>query len=232
MNKVVVLFQVDRKQQIVIIAVAAVIIFTAGYRVSRWQGEQYREPGKTESVVQTGAGEGGREIVVHVSGAVEKPGVYKFTREMRVMDALDKAVPLAGADVQGLNLAAPLKDGQKIVVPLKQQLYQSGGSAPQASGTPPLQQGGAAPQTGPAISPGGPVSPPQAAGSKTPARVNINRAGSSELESLPGLGPGLSQRIISYRESKGLFTSEEDIKSVPGIGEKLYEQLKDHITVK
>ena len=224
------MFQVDRKQQIVIIAVAAVIIFTAGYRVSRWQGEQYRDPGKAESVVQAGAGEGGREIVVHVSGAVEKPGVYRFTREMRVMDALDKAAPLAGADIQGLNLAAPLKDGQKIVVPLKQS--QSGWLAPQASGTTTPQQGGTTPQTSSAIPPGGSVSPPQAAGGKTPARVNINRAGSSELESLPGLGPGLAQRIISYRESKGLFTSEEDIKSVPGIGEKLYEQLKDHITVK
>lgn len=220
------MFQVDRKQQIVIIAVAAVIIFTAGYRVSRWQGEQYRDPGKAESVVQAGAGEGGREIVVHVSGAVEKPGVYRFTREMRVMDALDKALPLAGADVQGLNLAAPLKDGQKIVVPLKQP-SQSGGAAPQAGVTTPPQQGGAAPQQGTAILPVGPASV-----SKTPARVNINRAGSSELESLPGLGPGLAQRIISYRESNGLFTSEEDIKSVQGIGEKLYEQLKDRITVK
>lgn len=218
------MFQVDRKQQAVIIILAAVLLFTAGYRVSRWQGEQYRDSVKTGEIVREGSGESSREIVVHVSGAVEKPGVYRFAREMRISDALEKAVPLARADVQGLNLAAPLKDGQKIVVPLKQ-------DAPQASGSDP-RTGAAAPQAG-AVQPqnSGPPPPLKAAVSKAPARININRAGAQELESLPGVGPGLAQRIISHRENKGLFTSEEDIKNVPGIGDKLYDQIKEHITV-
>lgn len=231
------MFQVDRKQQAVIIILAAVIVFTAGYRVSRWQGEQYRDPGKAGEIVRDGVGESGREIVVHVSGAVEKPGVYKFSRGMRVSDALEKAVPLVRADVQGLNLAAPLKDGQKIVVPLKQESppagppLQASASAPPA-GTVVPQAGAASPQAGVAVHQNtGPPPPQKAATSKTPARININRAGAQELESLPGVGPGLAQRIISYRENKGLFTSEEDIKNVPGIGEKLYDQIKDRITV-
>lgn len=210
------MFQVDRKQQLVIIIIAAVILFTAGYRVSRWQGDQYRDPGKAENIVKAAGGEAGREIVVHVSGAVEKPGIYRFSKEMRVSDALDKAVPVAGADVQGLNLAAPLKDGQKIVVPLKQEPLPAGSqsvAAPPPAGGTVIQQ----------------KVPPT---SGTPARVNINRATARELEDLPGLGPGLSQRIVSYREKKGLFTSEEDIKNVPGIGDKLYDQLKDYITVR
>lgn len=209
------MFQVDRKQQVVILLIAAVLIFIAGYRVSRWQGGQYREPGGADVPVQAAKGEGGREIVVHISGAVEKPGVYKFAREARVMDALEKAGPLERADIQGLNLAAPLKDGQKIVVPLKQDAQAGTG----------LQKGGPAP------SPGGVESPQGGAGLGTAAKININRAGARELEELPGVGPGLARRIVNHREVNGLFASEEDIKGVQGIGEKLYGQIKDLITV-
>lgn len=229
-KRLVALLQLDRKQQAAIIVMAAVILFTAGYRIARWQGEQYREPARADIVVQAGQGEAGREIVVHVSGAVEKPGVYKFTREARITDALEKAAPLARADVQGLNLAAPLKDGQKIVVPLKQDVTQAGTNLPQLGGG--VAQGGADPvRSGPAVPQGGGI-PQKADGAKAASRVNINRASAKELEALPGLGPGLAQRIVTYRESRGLFASEEDIKSVPGIGEKMYEQLKDYIIVK
>lgn len=208
--------QVDRKQQVIIIVLAAVLLFTAGYRISRWYGEQNRSPGKGAEMVQPGGAESVREVVVHVAGAVERPGVYKFSREMRVADALERAVPLAQADVQGLNLAAPLKDGQKIVVPVKQESFQAAG---------PASQPGAAPQ---------PVLAPQqqkVPAVKTTPRININRADRVELETLPGVGPGLAQRIINHRESKGLFMSEDEIKNVPGIGEKLYDQIRDFITV-
>ncbi|MCL6611506.1 MAG: helix-hairpin-helix domain-containing protein [Peptococcaceae bacterium] len=217
------MIQVDRKQQAVIIVLAAVILFTAGYWVSRWRGDPQREKEKAENIIQAGQGDGGREVVVHVSGAVEKPGVYKFTGEARVLDALEKAVPLDRADVQGLNLAAPLKDGQKIVVPVKQEMAQAGSTPAQAGYAP--SQGSTAPSRG------DPASVPKEESHKVPARVNINRAGAKELEALPGLGPALSQRVVNYRESRGLFVSEEDIKNVPGIGEKLYDQIKDYITV-
>lgn len=210
------LFQVDRKQQAVIIVVAVVMLFTAGYRVALWHGEQDSDPGKAGEVVQNSATGGGREIVVHVSGAVEKPGVYRFDSQMRVMDALERAIPLPRADVQSLNLAAPIKDGQKIVVPLAQENPRNGETAAPAGGS--AQAAGA-------------DTPQKPAGARAPARVNINRAGPGELELLPGIGPGLAGRIISHRESKGLFVSEEEIKNVPGIGDKLYDQIKDLITV-
>ncbi|MFZ5651232.1 MAG: helix-hairpin-helix domain-containing protein, partial [Bacillota bacterium] len=194
----------DRKQQLVLIVIASVILFTAGYKVAGWYGAKEGSPGG-EAMVPSVVYEAGREIVVHVSGAVEKPGVYRFAREARVSDALEKAVPLPGADVQGLNLAAPLKDGQKIVVPEK----------PVAV---PEKQDGSRDAAPVPQSPAAAVKP-----SGKPARVNINRAGAEELETLPGVGPALAQRIIRHRESRGLFTSEEDIKNVAGIGEKLYE---------
>lgn len=206
------MLEVDRKQQLVLLVVAAVILFTSGYKVAGWYGSKEGRPGN-EALVPAVVYEAGREVVVHVSGAVEKPGVYRFSREARVSDAMEKAVPLPGADVQGLNLAAPLKDGQKIVVPEKPVAVpeKQDGSRDAA----PVPQ---APQA--AVKPAG-----------KPARVNINRAGAADLESLPGVGPALAQRIIKHREARGLFTSEEDIKSVSGVGEKLYEQLRDYISV-
>ena len=215
------MIQLDRKQQIVMIVLGAVILFTAGYKISSWQGERYQQPTNSESIVQFTQGEGSREIVVHVSGAVEKPGVYKFNNEARINDALDRAVPLAQGDIQGLNLAAPLKDGQKIMVPLKQQDTQ-----PSLSGG----KGSAMGQQTLSKYPSGKAVPTTTA-QPSSDRVNINRASSKELEVLPGVGPALSQRIVSYRENNGFFGSEEEIKDVPGIGEKLYERIKENITV-
>lgn len=62
-------------------------------------------------------------------------------------------------------------------------------------------------------------------------KVNINVASSAELELLPGLGPVLSQRIVEYRKTKGPFQKVEDLKQVPGIGSKKFDQIKDLVTV-
>ncbi|MFZ5648270.1 MAG: helix-hairpin-helix domain-containing protein [Bacillota bacterium] len=196
----------DRNQQLVLLVISAVILFTAGYKVAGWYGARDGKSGNESVAVPAVVYESSREIVVHVSGAVEKPGVYRFSRETRVSEALEKAVPVPKADIQGLNLAAPLKDGQKIVVPEKRDGSQDVAFVPQTPA--------------PAVKPAG-----------RPAKVNINRAGAGDLESLPGVGPALAQRIIRHRETRGLFTSEEDVKNVPGIGEKLYEQIKDSISV-
>jgi competence protein ComEA len=68
-------------------------------------------------------------------------------------------------------------------------------------------------------------------GSSGTALVNINTADLSQLDSLPGIGPALAQRIIDYRETNGPFGAVEDIKNVSGIGDKKFDALKDLITV-
>jgi competence protein ComEA len=70
---------------------------------------------------------------------------------------------------------------------------------------------------------------PKAASGKV---VNINTAGQSELETLPGIGPSLAQKIVEFRTKNGNFKAASDLMAVPGIGEKKYESLKSMITVK
>ena len=63
------------------------------------------------------------------------------------------------------------------------------------------------------------------------ARVNINTAPASELESLPRIGPKVAQRIVDFRTKNGNFKKIEEIMKVQGIGEKVFDQIKDLITV-
>lgn len=148
-------------------------------------------------------------LVVHVSGAVSQPGVFNLMQGSRVQDAIQAAGGITpDADAQALNLAAPLADGVLVYVPLKS-------------------------QEGPAtMSPG--ISAPSPAGNPGPTAgglININTASQSELESLPGIGPVLAQRIIEYRQSHGAFSSTEAIIDVSGIGPGIFEKIKDLITV-
>lgn len=151
-------------------------------------------------------------IYVHVTGAVYRPGVYRLAQGDRVLDAVRRAVPRPNADVEALNLAQPLEDGQKVVVPAR---LSAQGQIPAGAGNPfavPVAQGGS-------IS------------GATGGRLNINTADAAALETLPGVGPALAQRIVAYREAHGPFTAVEDLLNVPGIGEKKLAQLREHVTV-
>ncbi len=204
------MISVDRKQQLAIIIIVAVVIFSAGYNI----GIRKEQPAEDAAGI-VNQELSNRLISVHISGAVEKPGVYKVNLGSRVEDALGKAVALPKADIQGLNLAAPLKDGQKLVVPEKPNSLEFASLGPENTAEKPVNPKIAGP----------------AGLDRQSIKLNINRASANELEKLPGLGPALAQRIIDYRETQGMFTSEEDIKSVKGIGDKIFEKIKDKITV-
>lgn len=222
------MFQMGRRQQLIVLAVAAVILFGGGYRYVRWSAEQAEKPAIERSAPAEAADKAAPEIVIHVTGAVEKPGVYRLPRGSRVNDALNQAGALPEADLDALNLAAPLADGQKIPVPFRQGVL-SGENAGSAGGA-----GGKAPgwpAAGAGAAAGGQGSRSNSSGTSGGGLININTAGQKELESLPGIGPALAERIIQYREKNGPFLSPEDIKNVSGIGDKRYEQLKDLISV-
>lgn len=149
----------------------------------------------------------GSELVVAVAGKVRRPGLVRLPAGARVADALEAAGgPLPGTDAALLNLARKVTDGELILV---------GVTAP-----PPAAAGAAAgpdPAAGGAAAPGG--------------KVNLNTATRAELETLPGVGPVLAQRIIDFREQRGGFRAISDLRQVTGIGDARYEDLKALVTL-
>lgn len=143
-----------------------------------------------------------RPIVVHITGAVPRPGVYALPQGARVQDGISAAGGfLAEALKTDINLAAPLEDGEKLDIP-----YVEGASPVLAT-------------------------PEEEIVVVTTELVDINIASQAELETLPGIGPTTAQKIIEYREANGPFLNTEDIINVSGIGPGTYERIKDLITV-
>ncbi len=144
-------------------------------------------------------------VMVHVAGAVVQPGLVRIRAGARVNDAVLAAgggVP--GADLDRLNLAAKVVDGQRIAVGM------IGAPAPiESSGT-----GSTATADGELTGP-----------------ININSASSTDLEELPGIGPSLAAAIIAEREKRGGFKSVGELQDVRGIGEVRYADIKDLVAV-
>jgi len=140
-----------------------------------------------------------RKVTVHVVGAVRSPGLYRLNDGSRVDDAIRRAggeTPKAALDL--VNLAAPVADGQQVVVPVR------------------TARGLQAPGASTAGASGGPV-----------GRVHLNSATLEELDTLPGVGPVTAQKILDYRTKKGAFGSLDELDAVPGIGPTRLEQLRE-----
>lgn len=168
-----------------------------------------------------------REIVVYVTGAVEKPGLVHLAPDARVDDALKQVIPLLEANLDSMNPAEKLKDGQKVNVPYKVVIPVPGVAADGS----PTNAGsvGAVPSlNAPAVAnPTAPVINPTPSG----GMININTAGAAELDELSGIGPALAERIIQYRTEHGAFSKPEDLKDVAGIGDKTFEKMASQVSV-
>ncbi|OYT68581.1 MAG: competence protein ComEA [Armatimonadetes bacterium JP3_11] len=154
-------------------------------------------------------------LAVHVAGAVKQPGVYRLPPDSRVEDAIRHAGgATANADLDALNLAETLTDGQKIYVPRK-------GEAP-----PPTLATNATHSTTQAN--------PRRAKPTSAVRfpLDLNTATAEQLEAIPGIGPVLAQRIVDYRHTKGRFQSVDELLEVQGIGQKRLETMRPYVVVK
>jgi competence protein ComEA len=152
----------------------------------------------------------GPPVAVHVAGAVARPGLYHLPAGSRVADGLARAGGrLPGADVDRLNLAARLVDGQKVLV---------------------TRRGEAAP-----VEPAGVGSPGGAGGGGVPPEaaepIDLNTADLAALDSLPGVGPATARAILEERVRRGGFRSTRDLLRVPGIGQGRFARLKDRVRV-
>lgn len=182
-------------------AAAALAIALIGARYLK-QERDPPVPAAQPTGVEVARGGGGGPAYVHVTGAVRRPGVYRVPSWAR----LDAAIRRAGgatarADLQGVNLAAKVADGQQVIVPVRA----PGGGATAAGGA-------------------GSTSPGAAAGP-----ISLNTATVEQLDELEGIGPATAQKILDWRKQHGGFRSVDDLQQISGIGPKRFESLKDKV---
>ncbi|GAB2026494.1 helix-hairpin-helix domain-containing protein [Lactovum odontotermitis] len=152
------------------------------------------------------------KIVVDVKGAVRKPSIYTVEADLRVNDIIQMAGGFTdNAEQKSINLAAKISDAQVIYVPTTDEK-----AAPAAA---------AASTT--AASPSDSTS----ANEGNSAKVNINTADLTQLQTLSGVGQKKAQDIIDYRTQNGPFKSADELGNVSGFGPKSLEKLKESITV-
>lgn len=146
---------------------------------------------------------GNATALVHVAGAVRRPGVYRFGHGARVQDAVRRAGgPRPQADLNAINLAGEVSDGQQIVVPSRSGAGGNSGAGAAAG----------------AVTPSAPSTP-----------VNLNTATAEQLDTLEGVGPVTAQKILDWRREHGGFRSVDDLAQVPGIGPKRMAALRDKV---
>jgi len=194
---------VEQRNKLLFIVMLAILI-VAGSFYSFWQKNTVAEVVSSDDVAAKNdfrQPEQSDEIFVYISGAVNKPGVFKASPNARVFDIVAMAGGLTDeADRAKTNLAQSIKDGMHIHVvdklPVSNELSATTGTTKTKVGN----------------------------------KVNINHADKSELDTLPGVGPALAERIIEYRQTNGSFTSIDELKNVPGIGSSKFEKMKEKIT--
>jgi competence protein ComEA len=142
-------------------------------------------------------------LIVHVIGAVKKPGLVKLPPDSRVNDAIQAAGGTTGqADPNLINLAAKVTDGQQIEVPVK-------GSAPVESAPPAAS-----------------VDKSSKGGKHPTAPINLGSATKEQLEELPGIGPAMADKILQYRQQHGGIGSVDELRAIRGLGPKKLEKIR------
>ena len=145
------------------------------------------------------------KIKIHIAGEIINPGIYELKENSRISDAIEASGGLtSNANLNTINLAYILSDGQKIVIPSINE-ENNGNTIDEIS---------------------------EEVFYNTNNKININTASISELIKINGIGNSTAQSIIDYRKQNGKFGSIEDIKNIRGIGENKYNQIKDYIKVK
>ena len=214
------IFSLISQPIIVISCLLAAAVLTCGGCGRDEADEGFTETGYAREISERAVEDSGKDhtedeaaaassVCVFVCGAVEREGVYKLPEGSRVIDAVRAAGGFSeDADRTYVNLAEFVYDTQRVEIPTLDEA-----EAMRLQGASDQEPAGAAQRRG------------------TDGRVNINHPSRQELMELPGIGESKAERIIAYRQAHGDFTSCEEVMNVNGIGEAMYENIKDHITV-
>lgn len=181
--------------------------------------EEITEVAEEETNFMEEESENEDNILIHVSGCVKSPGIVILSKESRIIDAIKAAGgETEDANLDKLNLAFVLEDGQKLYIPSKYEKTENEEETEEEyissdSGKDVITEGAN-----------------NAKGEKEEV-ININTAMIDKLITLPGIGESTANKIIAYRKANGKFKTVEDIKNVPGIGDVKFENFKSKITV-
>lgn len=205
----------NRKQKIIIGIAALVVIAGIGIYLFV-KNSQYEEFDMNEVLVNAEEKEyKGNTIIVHITGEVKEPGIIELPSEARIAEAIEAAGGVTeGADLDEVNLAFVLSDGQKVYIPNKNEKEVSGEKVYITVGS------------------GNNIIVQDKVEEGKKQKVNINEAKQEDFEQLPGIGPSIAQRIVEYRDQNGKFTSIDELQEVKGIGESKLENIKEYIMVK
>lgn len=156
-------------------------------------------------------------LKVHVCGAVKNAGVIQIAVGSRVIDALESAGgTVETADLSRLNLAEYVLDGEQIYVPLRGEVRSAVASSSGSSAVKSSKK--AKTDKLPQALPG--------------ANIDLNLATSEQLQTVPGIGPSMAERILAYRESNGGFKNYEELGEVKGIGKGYLEKFRGYLVVR
>ena len=196
-------FTLTRPQALAIAVLALVAVFLAAHLFGGSSGGPASKGTSTTSVppltppAAATAPPAAAMLVVDVAGAVRRPGLYRLPHGSRIADAIARAGGMSRrASQAAVNLAAPLADGEQVLVPS----LAAAGVAGAPSGA--------------------------AAGPSPSAPVDLNSATVEQLDALPGIGPVTAQKIVDYRTEHGPYTSVDDLVAIPGIGPSRIENLR------
>lgn len=203
------------RSQLVVYGAVAVVLLLVGARWIR-SGEAQGDPagavsysGSSSSTASAGDSggtlavdqQGGTDVVVDVAGAVSDPGVYRLPAGARVNDAIQRAGgATARAEVDSINLAARLSDGQQVVVP--ERLKGSSTTAASSMG------GSGTEQAGP---------------------INLGSASVDDLDTIEGIGPVTAQKILEFRDQHGGVSSVDQLDQIDGIGPATMDALRSRL---
>jgi len=247
---------ISRENLIIAVAIGTLVLVFAGYGINKTvtsnkivveTGEAINKDssGLTEQNKGKSGGES-KDIFIHVIGSVKNPGVVKIPAGSRIENALQASGGAKeDADLEMVNLAYKLEDGQQVYIPAKEKLPKTKTTEKKNAGTLVNNPAKSSQKPIPGVqtaqtsgaktvsSSGGGVKADELvkAGDNKGSLININTAGLTELDSLQGIGPATAQKIIDYRNTSGGFKASEDIMKVKGIGKSKYEQIKNKITI-